>query len=97
MHHRKKSSGGCFSADSTAQVLGKGVVAMKDLAVGDQVLMDAHSNKYEPVYAFGHWNPTASSEFVRIQFSKSGCIEVTEEHLVKVNGSFIKAFETKYS
>ena len=47
---------GCFSADSTAWVFGKRMIAMKDLIIGDRVLVE--KDTYEPVYAFGHKNNT---------------------------------------
>jgi len=69
----------CFSEVATVQTLDKGVVAMKDLAVGDAVL--THNGAYEPIYAFGHYNPTKEAEFLQLTTANS-VLEMTGEHLV---------------
>ena len=42
----------CFSGEATVQIKGRGPTPMKDLAVGDHILVE--DEKYEAVYAFGH-------------------------------------------
>lgn len=88
----------CFSASATVQTLDRGIVAMKDLLVGDKVLTNAaaQTTRYEPVYAFGHWDPTAKATFLQIHHHKSYNdnalpLEVTADHLLQVNGKFEKA------
>jgi hypothetical protein len=70
--------GGCFSATSTVQVLGKGSVQMQHLKVGDQVriatsgfqgfggeggIQRHNSYYYQAVYAFGQHNSDALVDF----------------------------------
>jgi hypothetical protein len=98
--------GGCFSASDTVQVQaeedfeteGGKVVAMKDLSVGDRVLVDPEKQIYEPVYAFGHYSTTARMRFVQISFQPTSAslisansstalqplVELTADHLVYV-------------
>ena len=88
---------GCFSAKATVQLLNnhnKGApvtVAMDKLSVGDFVLTAGHHKNqkytYEPVYAFGHFNPNKTANFVQI-FTKGSQrpLEMTENHLVFVAG-----------
>ena len=67
---------------------------MNDLAVGDHVLTDGKSNTFEQVYAFGHWDPSAKASFLQIQH-QSGALELTEDHMLQVNGRFLKASSVK--
>jgi hypothetical protein len=75
----------CFSAEATVQVLDKGAIAMKDLMIGDKVLVG--SGKHEPVYAFGHRDPTKTTNFLQVFTSKRGRpLEMCPRHLVYVKG-----------
>ena len=78
--------GDCFSADDTINVQGRGIVAMKDLAVGDTVMVAP--SKFERVYAFGHFNPAEKfKKFIQIHYSspeKKGHIEMTNNHLLYI-------------
>jgi len=87
--------GGCFSGSDTVQVKGQGVVAMKDLQVGDEVLTDWAVNKYEPVYSFGHYHETATADFVKVQSSSKESLTLTPNHLVYANGSPVRADQVK--
>ena len=41
------------------------------------------TSKYEPIYAFGHWDPTQVADFVQIYMEESKePLEMTPEHLV---------------
>ncbi|CAB9522096.1 expressed unknown protein [Seminavis robusta] len=71
---------GCFSQVSTVQVENKGPVAMKDLQVGDKIL--TASNEYQPVYSFGHWDPTTEARFLQFHTKEGTVLEMTPEHLV---------------
>jgi hypothetical protein len=49
--------GVCFSGSSTVQVHKKGQVALSPVQIGD--LVHVGNGKYEPVYSFGHYDPTS--------------------------------------
>ena len=66
------------------QVQGKGEVAMKDVQIGDNIL--TAGNKFERVYAYGHYNPTEYSEFLQLTTGKFSSLEMTAEHLVFLKG-----------
>ena len=73
----------CFSSVATVQVRDRGAVAMKDLQVGDQVLVDSKNNYYyEPVYAFGH-RAEKEREFLVIETAETKTqLEITEGHMM---------------
>lgn len=76
----------CFSGETTVQEKTRGTIRMKDLKLGDQVLVvDGRHNKpvYEPVYSFGHRNTEITAEFLRLE--PSG-LELSENHMVFVRG-----------
>jgi len=75
----------CFSAETTVPVWNKGDVAMKDLAVGDQVYNPKGRN-YEPVYAFAVREPEQETEFLQIFTSLEKPLEITPSHLIHVEG-----------
>ena len=74
---------GCFSELATVQVLNKrSPVPMKDLQIGDLVkTATSDANKYEPVYAFGHWDLKTVATFLQIH-TTAEVLELTGEHLV---------------
>jgi Hint module len=78
----------CFSATSTVQVLGQGLVEMQHLELGDQVLTGSPNEyKYQPVYAFGHLNKEALGTFYAIATKgRKMRLEMTGEHLVFLAG-----------
>jgi hypothetical protein len=83
----QEGGGGCFSEASTVQMLGKGTVPMQDIHVGDRILTG--QQKYQAVYALGHYNPSKPAEFVQIQTSgenSANVLEMTGDHLVFVQG-----------
>jgi hypothetical protein len=55
------SPGFCFSGDSTVEVKDKGAVAMKDVEIGDQVLVGDNKG-FEPIYSFGFYALFAASD-----------------------------------
>ena len=73
----------CFSGTSTVQVENVGSVAMKDLSVGARIL--TQSGSYEPVYAWGHKNPSKAADFLQFQ-TKESKLEMTGGHLVFLEG-----------
>lgn len=80
----------CFSGDTTVEVEHKGPVLMKNLQIGDRVMMassttTSSSPKYQPVYSFGHHNPTKEARFYQLFTSDSIVpLEMTGQHLIFV-------------
>mmetsp|Transcript_40608 Transcript_40608/g.46170 ORF Transcript_40608/g.46170 Transcript_40608/m.46170 type:complete len:893 (+) Transcript_40608:147-2825(+) len=63
----------CFPGDSLVYVNNKGPVLMKDLKLGDEVLVTEDSNSFDrnsfsPVYSFGHYNPNVEAEYIQIDY-----------------------------
>lgn len=73
------SSYNCFSGTTFVSVAGKGKVEMKDLLIGD--LVHVGDGKFEPVYSFGHYQPSQRASFLRIQ-TVTTFFEVSEDHLI---------------
>ena len=72
----------CFSLESTVVVEGKGLISMKDLAVGDMVLSDEHGS-YSKFYSWGHLNKNVPTQFLRIYTEISTKpLELTHNHLI---------------
>lgn len=72
----------CFSGSAAAQVYDQGVVAMRDLKIGDRVLTG--SGAYSPIYSFGHYEEDESAEFIQVR-TKGGVgkpLEISSEHMV---------------
>jgi len=78
----------CFSEKATVQALGKGVIPMTELEVGDKVLTGKEQDRYEPVYGFGHINPDKPAEFLKIFTSNKATapLEMTGNHMLFVSG-----------
>jgi hypothetical protein len=92
--------GGCFSASSTVEIEGKGVVRMEDIKVGDRVRVVGSATTatgqtksiYETIYSFGHRQVDAKAQFLQIhttttddsQLIHQQTLEITPEHLVFV-------------
>lgn len=85
---------GCFSSETTVEVLHKGPKPMKDLQRGDQIL--TKSGYYESVYAFGHYDVTTKAQFLQIYTTQQNSnytnmnniapLEITGEHLIYLQG-----------
>jgi hypothetical protein len=73
----------CFSGDTTVEIQNRGAVNMRDLSLGDQVLVSLEGNKYEPVYSFGHLDKSTPTNY--LQFHPSN-LEMTRNHMVFVEG-----------
>jgi len=71
----------CFSGNSKVQVKERGSVLMRDLKIGDEVLVG--KNEYEPVYTFAHKNELVSTKY--LQFRPS-LLELSHDHMVFVDG-----------
>ena len=95
----------CFSGEATVQVKDimkedtTRIVAMKDLQVGDQVLVDKNNDKYETVYSFGHYESTQTAEYLQIFTTNAGHengkqkpLEISATHLIfRHNGRPMRA------
>jgi len=91
-------SSSCFSGENTVHVLDKGYIYMKDLSVGDQVRVFApeegssnNTHTHQLVYAFAHYAPQQTAEFLQIVLSDNNdtdrtTLEVTADHLVYLHG-----------
>jgi hypothetical protein len=70
----------CFSGDSLVTVENRGSVSMRDLQIGDRVLV---GQTYEPVYSFGHrLDETGGAYLLILPFN----LEVSKDHMVFVQG-----------
>uniref|UniRef100_A0A7S1GPT7 Hedgehog protein Hint domain-containing protein n=1 Tax=Cyclophora tenuis TaxID=216820 RepID=A0A7S1GPT7_CYCTE len=87
----------CFSSTNMVKVLGKGLIPIGQLKIGDRVLTSGanHTSSYDTVYTFGHFDPNAVAEFVRIEMEGeeegTEVIELTQDHLISVGGKFVPA------
>ncbi|CAB9502229.1 Extracellular elastase [Seminavis robusta] len=91
---------GCFSSDTPVSALGRGVILMSELEIGDQVLtVDSnHDVHYEPVYGFAHRHNMESMEFTQIHYAVADStdeadpdasrspLEMTDSHLLFISG-----------
>lgn len=79
----------CFPGDTTAQVQGRGEVFLRDVKLGDEVLVGDGS--YEPVYSFGHKSEGLMGDYVQL-VTDSTKLELSSDHMVFVeNGRSIPA------
>lgn len=76
----------CFPGESQVQVQGRGLVDMKDLAIGDFVLVDHRDLRYEPVYSFGHKDKQIVGKYLQLRAESGVQLEVSHQHLVFVSG-----------
>jgi Hint module len=85
----------CFSERTTVDTLHHGKVAIKDLPVGEQVLVGYSTSWfsrgiYEPVYSLGHLEQDKEATFLQLYTSLAPRepLELSEGHLVyKIQGS----------
>lgn len=74
----------CFPGTAECQVEGRGSVLMKDLKLGDKVLVQ--DGTYETVYSFGHYNPQEEKgRYLQIA-TISTKLEMTGNHMVFIEG-----------
>lgn len=76
----------CFSPEATVRSKAKGVIAMKDLQVGDEIL--ASGGKYETVYSIPHADSSRPQVFLQIKsdVADNVAIELSDDHLIYVYG-----------
>lgn len=65
------------------QVRGRGIVAVKNLKIGDYVLVDTN-NHYEPVYGFGHKEIETQHSYLQIGTASGAQLEISKEHMLFV-------------
>lgn len=71
----------CFSGDTLVEIAGQEEgqdLPMKNLQIGD--LVKVAKDKYEPVYSFGHYNPSAAADFIVV----NNKLELSPNHLIAV-------------
>jgi ABC-type phosphate transport system substrate-binding protein len=79
----------CFSGQSTVEVENRGVVAMQDLSIGDNVKVSG--GKYSRVYSFGHYDRDVQASYVSIDAGLGKPLIVSQDHMVFVNDKPMKA------
>jgi len=85
----------CFSEEATVHVHGKGSTTMKDLNVGDKILV---GETYEPVYGFAHLDKSQNGRFLQIYTTEIVTrppLEVSGDHLLLVNNDYVAAHTVK--
>lgn len=71
---------GCFSGSSLVEVADdRGAVRMKDLRLGDEVLVG--DGVYEPIYSFGHLGRDTKASFLQITTERSKVV-LTSNHML---------------
>lgn len=83
----------CFSGRNTVHEQKKGTIPISDLRVGD--LVRTKGGKYSRVYSLGHWDPVLDAEFLQIVLSDGDRLELSDDHMVFVNGVFTAAKKVK--
>ena len=73
------SVGFCFPGSSTVSVKGKGMIALHEVKLGDEIMVE--KDIYEPIYSFGHYSREVQQTFVKIVTTKT-TLEITDEHMV---------------
>mmetsp|Transcript_16717 Transcript_16717/g.25255 ORF Transcript_16717/g.25255 Transcript_16717/m.25255 type:complete len:336 (+) Transcript_16717:83-1090(+) len=76
----------CFSSATKAELENGDTVPMKDLRIGDRVMVS--NGKYEPIYTFGHFDESVNNaDFIQIRTSTSSGLEMTPDHLIFKEGN----------
>ena len=88
----------CFSGDTTVQTEHGVTVPMRDLEIGDRVLVDAVTSQYETVYAFAKRDATVFAGYLKLGWKQlnsatsmkgnrklSGGLEISRRHMLAVS------------
>lgn len=75
---------GCFAGSASVTTMERGSVPLSECKIGDLVLVG--SNEYEPIYGFGHYNPSVRAPFLEIRTKKT-TLRVSSDHMVFVSES----------
>lgn len=76
----------CFSGDATVQVKTHGAQALRDVQLGDEILvaiLPDGTKQYEPVYSFGHKNAIVIADYLAIA-TKGNTLEISARHMMQV-------------
>lgn len=75
----------CFSGASTVHVKGRGSVSIRNLTLGEQVMVG--EGAFHTVYSFGHRNELTAGLYLQIYSDKaSHPLEISPDHMVFVSG-----------
>jgi len=71
----------CYPGDATVQIQGgNDDVPMENLNIGDMVLVA--DGTYEPIYSFGHKDPTTIAKFVELKTTDDASLYLSAQHMV---------------
>ncbi|KAI2505271.1 Phosphate ABC transporter substrate-binding protein [Fragilaria crotonensis] len=84
-----KPGGFCFSGSNTAEVKGRGEVAMRDLAIGDMVKVSG--GKFSEIYSFGHYEHDVEASFLSIDAGLEKPLVLSGDHMVFVDNKAVAA------
>lgn len=83
----------CFPGSASVETP-TGIKRMRDVRIGDYVRTNHGDQDYSRVYSFGHFDASKRAQYMQVYLdSFASPLEVSQNHLVMVNGSFIKASE----
>ncbi len=80
---------GCFSGSDTVAVLGRGVVDMRNLVIGDMV--QVAGGKFSQIYSFGHYEHDVEASFLSIDAGLEKPLVLTGDHMVFVDDKAVAA------
>jgi hypothetical protein len=84
----------CFSPLNTVEVLGKGLVAIGSLRIGDYVR--ASGGKYSRVYSFSHLDRELQGDYLQIHTKGLETpLEISPEHMVFIENIALRASQVK--
>eukprot|EP00186_Timspurckia_oligopyrenoides_P000310 CAMPEP_0182451058 /NCGR_PEP_ID=MMETSP1172-20130603/43508_1 /TAXON_ID=708627 /ORGANISM="Timspurckia oligopyrenoides, Strain CCMP3278" /LENGTH=591 /DNA_ID=CAMNT_0024648793 /DNA_START=2007 /DNA_END=3782 /DNA_ORIENTATION=- len=79
---------GCFPESARVTLMDGSSVSMKELRLGDRVLISSNPPKFSEVYAWGHRDSTAYSQFCEISYSSQqhgrASIRLTPRHYMRI-------------
>jgi hypothetical protein len=85
----------CFSGSNIVEVLGKGVVTMDNLKIGDFV--ESGGDKFSRVYSFGHIDHELEATFLQLKAGglDTTPLEITKDHILFVKGKATRASDVQ--
>ena len=93
----KRAASGCFPASARVALASGGSKAMRDLAVGDAVMVAKPDGSlaFEDVYFFDHELDGGAHPFVRIDLDSGAALELTSGHFLPVGEALAAARMTR--
>lgn len=79
----------CFPGDARVHVEGVGAVPMRDLRIGDSVLVGAGT--YSPVFMFTHRLAGTVADFLEVSLVGGASLRLTPGHFLHANGALVAA------